>query len=125
MLCFKCYQSPVTSVQDWLCDRCRANVQSTVNRCNFCNCQIAHGLHYCSTCGDQGRECNRCHRPLPAHYYDTCEDRTCKTCKKKQFSRSALGGSVEDISLYPNSENGRHSDRDFLNSHFKAVVSYL
>lgn len=59
--------------------------QETVEgKCNWCGNQkpLLPGKPFCAGCGDQGRECNACHRPMPERFFGE-QINTCNSCTKK------------------------------------------
>lgn len=69
---------------------------------------------FCEWCGEQGRECNWCHRPLPERFYgsrtDVCD--SCATRRENSVTRqqtgsgaSALNDTAQTKELDPNQGN--------------------
>ena len=50
-------------------------------KCNWCLREkiLLNGKKYCAECGNAGRECTHCHRPMPEAYY-THSSRICNAC---------------------------------------------
>ncbi|XP_021341715.1 uncharacterized protein LOC110442433 [Mizuhopecten yessoensis] len=57
------------------------------------------GKRFCAPCGEQGRECNWCHRPLPERFYgrrtDVCD--RCLTRREAWTTRQQRGGGIEAL----------------------------
>ena len=85
-----------------------------VGTCIWCTQQkpLLIGKKFCQSCGDGGRECRWCHRPLPERFYskrtdvcDRCLDRRERWKTQTGGSKSALDGSVNTTVLDPNPGN--------------------
>lgn len=84
--------------------------------CNWCGKarHLLPGKKYCQTCGEGGRECKRCRRPLPERFYSRSVA-VCDTCLKKRdniyntvggaATKSALSGVVESMDIKPQDES--------------------
>ncbi|XP_033757205.1 uncharacterized protein LOC117339622 [Pecten maximus] len=70
-------------------------------KCIWCSRvrSLLPGKKFCKTCGDQGRECNWCHRPLPERFYgkrtDVCDG--CLTRRDTWNTRQQRGGGIEAL----------------------------
>lgn len=74
------------------------NTEST-GKCNWCT-QQKHLLpekKFCQMCSEAGRECRRCHRPLPERFYSQLTD-VCDTCLKRR--KDGMHREVTVVSLH-------------------------
>ncbi|XP_069109117.1 uncharacterized protein [Argopecten irradians] len=88
---------------------------NTKNKCNWCmkHKDLLPGKKFCQQCGEQGRECKWCHRPLPEQNGDRTD--VCERCVKRRDSWktrnqqdagiSALDGTAQTETLEPNPGN--------------------
>ena len=93
------------------------NTNATIGKCIWCtqNKALLPNKTFCATCGDQGRECNWCHRPLPERFFslrvDICD--RCITRRQNWTTRQQQGGgkvkaleeTAQTESLEPNAGN--------------------
>ena len=66
------------------------NKKMKMRVCNWCKqSKDLQGKPYCQRCGEQGKECIKCHnRPLPQKYFNHSEEK-CDACIKKQQTGGA------------------------------------
>ena len=80
------------------------NKKMKMRVCNWCkHCKDLQGKPYCQRCGEQGKECIKCHRPLPQKYFNQSEEK-CDACIKKQQTggaETALQGVLSTTTLKP------------------------
>ena len=72
--------------------------------CNWCKqSKDLQRKPYCQRCGEQGKACIKCHRPLPQKYFNQSEEK-CDACIKKHqtgVAQTALQGVVSTTTLKP------------------------
>ena len=86
--------------------------KASVGKCNWCGQvkMLLPSKPFCSTCADQGRECNQCHRPMSERFFGE-KINTCNSCCKKskpqqsggRKKKEALNKTVTSHSLKVNS----------------------
>lgn len=61
------------------------------NQCNWCgqHVELVPGKAFCMRCASHGKECNSCHRPMPARFYQAWAN-TCSACYKKKKKKKFL-----------------------------------
>ena len=73
-------------------------------KCIWCgNLECCKDFKYCKACGETGRECSSCKRPLPQKIY-TSNPLKCNACHKKSQTggaEHALNGTVSTTTLNP------------------------
>ena len=87
-----------------LCKHKPNNSLEERKKCIWCgNLECCKGFKYCKTCGETGRECSSCKRPLPQKFY-TSNSLKCNACHKKSQTggaEHALNGTVSTTTLNP------------------------
>ena len=91
--------------------------------CNWCAQlkSLTTGKKFCVECGKQGRECTKCHRPMPNKYFNMHQSK-CDACTRKndlgRNKESSLSKNAQVVTFIPNN----HFD---LLEAFKEVESLL
>jgi len=61
-----------------------------LGKCNWCLHPkvLVVGKKYCAPCGEKGRECAHCHRPMPERFFTLNEKKKlCNRCHKKYYKQ--------------------------------------
>lgn len=103
-LVHKIEPSKIESVKRKMDPPSTSNKKLKMGVCNWCKqTKDLQDKPYCQRCGEQGKECTTCHRPLPQKFFNQSQEK-CDACSKKQQTggaQTALQGVVSTTTLQP------------------------